>query len=270
MANRGEKRRRLTLSPTSAMHYWKLVYRSLLLVAALALYIVNRVKGTGKLFGGVENDPVILVVILAVFTVEMILRFFPSRLESMGCRKQFRANFKPAAEGAVPPAGSLHRGVAGTVIFWVALNGLFGALYWLDVIDAGILLLISLAYSVCDMICILFFCPFQTWLMKNKCCTTCRIYNWDYAMMFTPLVFIPSWYCRVLAALAVALLIQWEILLRRHPERFSEATNCGLACANCKEKLCHHKKQLRRFLIRNREQLRRMGHQVLRRDSDEK
>ncbi|MCC8357928.1 MAG: hypothetical protein LJU34_08915, partial [Oscillospiraceae bacterium] len=108
-------------------------------------------------------------------------------------------------------------------------------------------------YSVCDMICILFFCPFQTWFMKNKCCGSCRIYNWDYAMMFTPLMFIKSVYTWTLCAMALALLIRWELTFYRHPERFYEATNQSLKCANCHEKLCQHKKQLRRFLRRQQE-----------------
>jgi hypothetical protein len=58
------------------------------------------------------------------------------------------------------------------------------------ILDDGIMILLCSAYSICDIICILFFCPFQTWFMKNKCCSTCRIYNWDYAMMFTPLFFV--------------------------------------------------------------------------------
>ena len=253
------------------MHYWKLGYRSCLLLAALVLYIINRVQGSGKLFGGVENDPVILMIVWLVFLVEMILRFFPARIESMGCRKQFARNYRPnpAAEGVEKPAG-LNRGVLITLGAWIALNSIFVVLYHLDVLDSGIMLLISLAYSVCDMICILFFCPFQTWFMKNKCCTTCRIYNWDYAMMFTPLFFIPSWYCLTLAVIALVLLIQWEVLAFRYPRRFSESTNCTLACANCTEKLCHHKRQLRRFLQREREQLQQLGHQIRNRSSGEK
>ena len=72
-----------------------------------------------------------------------------------------------------------------TVTFTV--NGIFGALHLAGVLDDGIMILLCSVYSVCDIICILFFCPFQTWFMKNKCCSSCRIYNWDYAMMFTPL-----------------------------------------------------------------------------------
>ena len=107
------------------------------------------------------------------------------------------------------------------------------------------MILLCLAYSVCDMICILFFCPFQTWFLKNKCCCTCRIYNWDYAMMFTPLFFVRKSYTWSLLVLSVALLARWEITFYKYPERFSEATNGYLGCRNCSEKLCAHKNQLK-------------------------
>ena len=108
-------------------------------------------------------------------------------------------------------------------------------------------MLISLAFSVCDMICILFFCPFQTWFMKNKCCTACRIYNWDYAMMFTPLFFVNNLFFKSLLFVALALFIRWEMVFYFHPEYFSENTNGCLNCSNCTEKLCVHKKQILQF-----------------------
>ena len=129
-------------------------------------------------------------------------------------------------------------------LIWIVFNGIFGALYMEGVLDDGIMILLCSAYSICDIICILFFCPFQTWFMKNKCCSTCRIYNWDYAMMFTPLFFVRRSYAWSLLALSVALLVRWEITFYLHPERFSEKTNDYLQCRNCSEKLCAHKKQL--------------------------
>ena len=101
-----------------------------------------------------------------------------------------------------------------------------------------------------------FFCPFQTWFMKNKCCGSCRIYNWDYAMMVTPLAFIPNIVTVSLFVMALTLLVFWEIAVYRYPERFSPATNGSLRCANCPEKLCHHKRQLRSFLKKNAERIR--------------
>jgi hypothetical protein len=103
------------------------------------------------------------------------------------------------------------------------------------------------------MICILFFCPFQTWFMKNRCCTTCRIYNWDFAMLCTPFLFVPSFYTWSLLLVSLVVLIHWEITYRRHPERFSERTNQSLRCQNCTEKLCRHKVQLKHYIAKHRD-----------------
>ena len=239
-----QAKRRVRLSVISTMHYVKLVYRSLLLLGAAAVYIVGRVRTGGLLLTDFLQHNLLADIIWLVFVVEMICRFFPSRTESMGCQKQFAQNYIPV-EGSKPPAwGKGSRSALAVLAAWLALNGAIGALYFTGVIDEGILLLVSLVYSVCDMVCILFFCPFQTWFMKNKCCTTCRIYNWDYPMMFTPLIFVPGVYTWSIVLVALGLLARWEITYYRHPEWFYEKTNERLACAHCEEKLCHHKKAL--------------------------
>ena len=223
------------------MHYLKLAFRSLVFISALILYIYNR------------NHPAIfLTLIWCVFAIEMILRFLPSQLESMGCQKQFRKNFHPTN---IPKENTQIQAPIRTWIViaaWFSLNGFIALLYYTHIIDEGVLLLISLAYSICDIICILFFCPFQTWFMKNRCCCTCRIYNWDFAMMFTPLIFVKTIFAQTLVILSLALLIRWEYTLYRHPEYFSENTNSSLSCNECQEKLCHHKKQLHRFWKREK------------------
>ena len=251
------------MSKISVMHYSKLFFRSALFLIALALYIINRISGTGEYFGGLDKKPAILIFIWLVFVIEMILRFFPSKMESMGCQKQFAANFKPTNKKDAKPVNVSWKVTFAITASWVALNGVIGVLFYTGIIDEGILLLISLAYSVCDMICILFFCPFQTWFMKNKCCTTCRIYNWDYAMMFTPLVFTKSFFYLSIFFCALILLLRWEVTYKLHPERFSEATNKCLSCAECNEKLCHHKKQLKTFLNTNRFKLHLIGNTVV-------
>lgn len=232
------------LSLISLLHFVKLFLRSALFILVLAVYA----------FGRAESSPyhtLVSYVVWIFFVVEMILRFFPSKLESMGCQKQFAHNYEPVGEGQTPTNQSW-KTTAVVALVWLILNGIFGALYFADVFDRGILILIAIAYSICDIICILFFCPFQTWFMKNRCCTTCRIYNWDFAMMFTPLVFIPTSYTYSLLGCALALLLRWEITYRLHPERFSTETNRCLDCSRCQEKLCAHKKQLRGFLKKNK------------------
>ncbi len=243
MTDKNSKKRR-KLSRTSAMHYFKLIFRSALFVSALVLYIYNRIHGIGPIYDSVRGIPGLLQIIWFVFMVEMILRMFPASIESMGCQKVFARNYKgkDADRKKIP---NIHKGAVITALVWFALNGGIGILYWTRIIDEGILFLICLAYSVCDMICILFFCPFQSWFMKNRCCTTCRIYNWDFAMMFTPLVFTRRFFTWSLLLVALIILVQWEVTVYRHPERFSDETNESLTCKNCTEKLCHHKTQLR-------------------------
>ena len=234
------------LSVISAMHCFKLVYRSLLFIGAFIFWIFEKLNGVVSPFEDVEHKPFILTIIWIVFAVEMLLRFFPSKTESMGCQKQFKKNYIPTGE-ATPDRMSWKRTFAIAAV-WLILNAIIGILYLIGLYDGGVLLLVSLLYAVCDMICILFFCPFQTWFMKNKCCTTCRIYNWDYAMMFTPLIFINNAYARSLFLLSLILLVEWEILYKLFPERFVENCNSSLSCTKCQEKLCHHKKQLQSYL----------------------
>ena len=228
------------ISTISAMHYVKLAVRSAVFIAVFILYIID-----GDMM--LKDHLPLAITVWVLFVVEMVLRFFPSRLESMGCQKQFKHNYEPIGEGIIP-ANQSGRTTALVATVWLALNGVLGLLYFLGVIDKGILILIALGFSICDIICILFFCPFQTWFMKNRCCATCRIYNWDFAMMFTPLVFIPHAYTYSLLGCALLLLLRWEITYRLHPERFSTATNKCLDCSRCKEKLCAHKTQLRGFI----------------------
>lgn len=242
------KKRKLT--PICGLHYIKMIYRSLLFVLAGVEYVISRIRHSDELFGGYERKYWVLIAIWLVYAVEMAFRFFPSRMESMGCQKQFKRNYQPTGESE-PRLQSWKRTLA-VFLAWIALNGVIGLLYFIGWIDEGILILISLFFGVCDMICILFFCPFQTWLMKNRCCTVCRIYNWDFAMMFTPLIFIPMLYTWSLLGLPLLLLARWEITLRMYPERFSDRTNACVSCRNCREKLCHHKTQLKGFWEKNK------------------
>lgn len=230
-----------SLTKVSFLHYIRLVYRSLLFAAAFFAYI------TGKL-DRINSRPAVMIVIWVVFAVEMTLRFFPSRLESPGCQKQFAKNY--VKSGRTDIVIQDNHATVLVALTWIIFNGIIGFLKMSDILDDGFMILLSCAYSICDMICILFFCPFQTWFLKNKCCGTCRIYNWDYAMMFTPLFFVKSAFSWSLLILAVALLLRWEITIYRYPERFSENTNEYLYCKNCTEKLCTHKKQLRTLWVR--------------------
>lgn len=233
------------LTPVGIWHFIRLVYRSILFLIMLFVYIRYRYVYREPFMIGIEKMPAVIYAVWTVYAIEMIFRFFPSKIESPGSQKQFAANYiKTGRTDIVIPDNNATMLVA---LIWIVFNGIFGALHMMGILDDGIMILLCSAYSVCDMICIMFFCPFQSWFLKNKCCSSCRIYNWDYAMMFTPLFFVEKTYTWSLLALSIALLVRWEITFYRHPERFSENTNGYLKCANCTEKLCGHKKQLHRL-----------------------
>lgn len=228
--------KKIKLSVISAMHYFKLVYRSLLFLGALTYWLIGKFNNVESPFDDVEHKPVILIVIWIVFAVEMVLRFFPSKTESMGCQKQFKKNLIPTGE--THPKRMSGKRTFAVALVWIVLNAIIGALYRFGVYDSGVLLLVSLLFAVCDMICILFFCPFQTWFMKNKCCTTCRIFNWDHLMMFLPIISVNSFFSWSLVLFAFAIWLVWEICVFTYPERFWENSNMALKCSECTDKLC--------------------------------
>ena len=238
-------------SKVITLHYIRLIYRSILFICALIWYIRERVYHNevtlNSLYHGYKA--VIFPIIWAVFMGEMILRFLPNNFESPGTQKVFKKNFVPSGKKEIKIQDNNATVIVALV--WVIPNGIIGALYMTGILDQGMMLLLCLAYSICDIICILFFCPFQSWFLKNKCCSTCRIYNWDFPFMFTPLFFVPGIYTWSLLWVSLLLLARWEITAWKHPERFSQNTNAYLRCSNCNEKLCIHKKQLSKLMINN-------------------
>lgn len=113
----------------------------------------------------------------------------------------------------------------GLILFWLKKQQLIGT---------GVLLMASALFYMGDLVCILIWCPFRSLFMKNRCCTQCRIYNWDTWMMILPLIFIRGFFSYSLLALAVVVAAAWEMNHLLHPERFYPLTNANLQCAGCK------------------------------------
>ena len=181
---------------------------------------------------------------IAVF-VSMAAQLNPNSRLTAGCMKQYPARFDPAP-GYDPAALQLavrrqNRGAAKVAAVWLAVNLVIGALYHRRVLSAAdLVVLCALAY-LCDLVCVLFFCPFQTFLMGNRCCVSCRIFAWGSWMMAAPLMCVPHWYSWTLFGTGLAVLAVWERRYARHPERFWEGSNRLLQCARCQEQLCRYK-----------------------------
>ena len=93
-----------------------------------------------------------------------------------------------------------------------------------------------MAFYVCDLICVLIWCPFRL-LMRTRCCITCRIFNWDHLMMFSPLIFAGGFYTASLVILSLLAWLVWELCVMMYPERFWERSNAALRCSECTDKL---------------------------------
>jgi hypothetical protein len=135
------------------------------------------------------------------------------------------------------------REIVPVILFWVAFSVAVGLL--LDrysLFNERTALIWTLFYFVFDMICVVLWCTLQLVLMRNRCCTTCQIFNWDGIMTVTPLLAVGCWFSWILILLATVVLVRWEFAFLRHPERFDERTNASLQCANCTDKLCYLRK----------------------------
>ena len=174
---------------------------------------------------------------------DMILQILPikSRIP-LGSQKLFANRFRPIRDKINVKTVREHvarmtEAAFGVMVLWCLLIAAIGFLYFWGVIDKLTLFMISLVFYVCDLICVLVWCPFRL-MLKTKCCTTCRIFNWDHLMMFSPLIFVGGFYAWSLVAMAILAFLVWELCVLIYPERFWEVTNTALKCSECTDKLC--------------------------------
>ena len=226
-----------------AAYLARLAGRCIVLVLCAAA-AVKRPEMLGVLDGWAffrEFSP--LHVLWAVWMADMALQLVPVRQGvPLGSQKLFRQRFRPADKPVDKPA--LNRYITAVtkraghiLVLWTALVALIGVLLHRDVINRAVVFLLSVFFYVCDLICVLIWCPFRLYL-GNRCCTTCRIFNWDHLMMFSPLIWLGGFFSLSLVAGAVIVWIAWEGSVFRHPERFWEKSNRALQCTQCTDKLC--------------------------------
>lgn len=185
-----------------------------------------------------------LHVVWAIWIVDMAMQMLPAKgYSAVGSLKQFGRTYQPARDTVDTRSLRLFflknsLDAANSLVVWLIIVAAIGVVKTTGLVGERELLLAAVVFYVLDMTFILFWCPFQAWILKNRCCTTCRIYNWDHMMMFSPLVFIAGFYGLSLFGLAMVIFLVWEWFSIRHPERFSEETNLALRCGYCTDGLC--------------------------------
>ena len=199
-------------------------------------------------FGILEYGPSLLHVLWLGFMVMMLLHLFPHDKLTMALRKEQKEQYVPVHNYSelelLKFVQKQNQSAWMVLLVWLCFNAVWGVLYLFNVIDSVDLLMLTVFYFLCDYICILFFCPFQTVIMKNRCCVNCRIYDWGHFMMFTPMLFIKNFFSWSLFFTSLVVLIRWEMVYAKYPERFWSGSNKTLQCANCKDKTCQIKKKV--------------------------
>ena len=187
--------------------------------------------------------PSLLHLLWLIWVIDMAAQLFPLRTQiSLGSQKLWRMRFQPLKEKFSVDALKRHiitttRAAFKVMLLWIALIAAIGYLHHIGVMSDIALFMTTVVFYVCDLICVLIWCPFRL-IMRTRCCTTCRIFNWDHLMMFSPLLFFPSFYCWSLLGLSILAWLVWELAIFLHPERFWEGANAALTCASCTDKLC--------------------------------
>lgn len=234
----------------------KFLFRCFVLIASVSLLIAVPEQFDVMSGWNFFKEFSLFHVLWAIWMADMFLQVFPSRkFLPLGSTKFSLKDFIPRdilnmkkLQDLVDYIKKCNLDTIRIGLVWFGLTAAIGALYFFGIISRNMLLILSVVFYVCDLICVLFWCPFRVWFMKNRCCTTCRIFNWDHMMMFSPIVFVPGFFTWSLCAVAILVLAIWEISFALHPERFYEGTNEALRCSNCTDRLCGERSNCRATL----------------------
>ena len=231
------------MSPTRKSYFIRLIGRILVFILCLIICFIK--PNAFNILEGMNffKEFHIFHILWFIWVFDMILQIIPLKNKvALGSQKLFKNRFKPIREKINTKTLKdyikvITSGAYKVFIIWTLVIILIGILYYLGIINKTWLFMISVFFYVCDLICVLIWCPFRL-IMKNKCCTTCRIFNWDHLMMFAPLIFCGGFFAISLVVLAVLAWLIWELCVLIYPERFTEMTNVALRCSECTDKLC--------------------------------
>lgn len=231
------------MSRTRKIYIARLVGRCLVFVICTLLYLFH--PESFAVLNGFQFFKTLspLHLLWIIWVMDMFLQIIPIKNKlPLGSQKLFANHFKPIREKVNYEAlrnyiVSTTKAAYKVFLLWCLLIAAIGALYYTGVLDKANLFMISVLFYVCDLICVLIWCPFRL-ILKNRCCTTCRIFNWDHLMMFSPLIFMGGFYAGSLVSMAAVAWLVWELCVMMYPERFWDHSNEALKCSECTDKLC--------------------------------
>lgn len=233
-------------SKTRKLYISQLIIRCLILIGSILLLIFDRSQLDVLEGWNFFHRFSLLHLLWLSWILDMLWQLVPVQKRlviALGSQKHFKFRFRsPEKENFSYQA--LRRHIIDTTkqaykvfAIWAVIVAVVSVLRYQNVLNNDTLFMITIVFYVCDLICVLIWCPFRL-IVRAKCCTTCRIFNWDHLMMFSPLLMVGGFYCVTLLLMAFADWLLWELCIMMYPERFWENSNAALQCANCTDKLC--------------------------------
>lgn len=211
------------------------ILRSTVFFTALGLTLISPDLARNFFFLKLIGPVRVFHFLWALVMLEMILALIPGLNHFIGRGKLFEINFKPRlyelSDLLTYTKKFDRRAVLAAVVWLAALLGL-----WLIRLEKYWIVMTSILFYYIDQLFVNVWCPFREWIVRNRCCATCRIYSWGFPIIVSPLLYIKSFWSYSLVAMGAILLIQWEFLHYRYPERFSEVSNAALLCGNCNDR----------------------------------
>ena len=241
-------------TPMLQIYMIKLVIRIVLFLVTAVIYLWDKSAIYRLIMMPLGQSVNFMHILWFIFMIMMIKHLFPKGKVTMALLKIEKREYEPVQDYSEAELRSYvktqNKRAAVIMVIWLLFNSIFGLLYQFGILEKSDLIMLTVFYFLCDYICILFFCPFQTFIMKNKCCINCRIYDWGHFMMFTPMIWFGDFYGLSLFIMAGIVLIHWEIIYAKYPERFWQGSNRRLQCENCKDKTCQIKRACARKMKR--------------------
>lgn len=163
------------MSKIRRVYFTKLIARITILLASIILYFYA--PGQFEVIEGWNFFKKLSVfhVLWVAWVYDMVSQLFPVKNIALGSQKQFKEKFRSVIHKLIDwdklkdYIKKTNKAAGKVMALWASFIAAISALRHFKVLDNKHLLLISIAFYVCDLICVLIWCPFRL-MLGNKCC----------------------------------------------------------------------------------------------------
>ncbi len=216
---------------------FRFIFRSILLIVFIILFIMDKTKIVNILNYNIMYNIKIYHLIWIYLMIETLLVIIPYTNNHSYNGKLFLKHYIPSdnydTEKLDKYINKNNKHARSVFVAWIVLNVVLFMIYFNYNLSTAYIYLVFMIYYWADMFCVNVWCPFHKLFFKSKCCNECRIYNWDHVMFCTPFLLIKSFWTYSLFVLSLFAFLQWEYMIRKHPERFAPISNKKLQCKGC-------------------------------------